>query len=373
MEEGLFSRLQSYFSASYGGRFVECLIKESVEEQPKLSTLLFGVKASDRPSLEYHFKVGKRSRRADLAFLDAATLEPTCLIELKYDDQKSPGNASQVDDYLKFCRKQGKCKFILLSQHHLPRELLEKLPEKGARLLFSDIADKLRGNEDSVAGMLRRFFIDRGLVMHKFQERDIGNLTSFAFRLLAPWGGQGRSQNKDAMSGGVAEAFGYLLKNMNIVTKEVAMHENGRAPTVDFYLEPRVNSKQVHKEVLANPGEEWITGDRFKAGGCLYVFGRIRLDDRSGHWLNIEYGIGLEVNHGDAELTGLSYATIYSNELKEDSVYVQGGAGIRFLNDKTRAVTTLKALIHKAIERAIKSDISKVQINKLQRFKRNLN
>jgi len=48
--------LQRYFSASFGGRYVECLIKETIEEQPKLATLLFGVKHSDTLQVEYRFR-----------------------------------------------------------------------------------------------------------------------------------------------------------------------------------------------------------------------------------------------------------------------------------------------------------------------------
>ncbi len=80
MEKGLLSRLQSYFSGSFGGRYVEYLIKETIEEQPKLATLLFGVKRSNTLQVEYRFRVGSQTRIADLAFFDAETERLTCLV-----------------------------------------------------------------------------------------------------------------------------------------------------------------------------------------------------------------------------------------------------------------------------------------------------
>lgn len=160
--------MQSYFSASFGGRYVEYLIKETIEEQPKLATLLFGVKRFDTLQVEYRFQVGSQTRIADLAFFYAETERPTCLVEIKYDDHKNPKNAAQLEHYLKFCQKQN-CKFIVLSQHLLPEDLRKKLPNRETLMLFSDLADKLKNSEGSMGGLLRRFFVDRGLVMHKFE------------------------------------------------------------------------------------------------------------------------------------------------------------------------------------------------------------
>ncbi|CAN0499445.1 unnamed protein product, partial [Phaeothamnion confervicola] len=185
----LFSRLQSYFDASFGGRYVACLIKESIEENPKLAKVLFNVSPSDILQLEFPFKVAGKNRIADLAFLNPETHEPTCLVELKYDDHKSVTNAQQIDLYLKYC-KQKQCRFLLVSQHCPPESLTGKLPAADSLILFSDLAEKLGGREDSVGGMLRRFFVDRGLVMHKLESKDLANLKSFVLRLLTPWGGQ---------------------------------------------------------------------------------------------------------------------------------------------------------------------------------------
>lgn len=367
MEQGLFSRLQNYFDASYGGRYVEHLIKESIAEQPNVATLLFGVRRSDRLQVEYPFKVSGRTRIADLAFLDAETEQPTCLVEIKYDDHRNPKNAAQFRDYRNFCQEQ-KCKFIALSQHLLPHEL-QKTVHGTNRLLFSDLAGKLPNEENSASGMLRRFFVDRGLVMHMFRDQEMANLRSFLFRLLNPWGGQGRSQRKDAMAGGVAEAFGNFLKNMNIVAKEAVANAPGRNPTVDFELDPWVRPSRVLKGAKEEGDPVALNAWDAKAGGRLYVFGRTRLDDATRAWLQIEFGIGLEAHSGEKEIYPFTFAAVYSYAFRRDGSYVQKYAGKRILYDKRKAVTELKNRINEVIAQATRRDAPKRDTAKLRKFR----
>ncbi len=364
MGKSLFSRLQSYFDASFGGRYVEFLIKETIEEQPKLATLLFGVERSDTLRVEHPFRIDGQTRIADLTFFDEKTERPTCLVEIKYDDHKNPSNAEQLQHYLKFCQKQN-CKFIFLSQHLPTEDLRKKMPSLETLVLFSDLADKLKSSEGSVGGLLRSFFVDRGLVMHKFESRDLANLKSFLFRLLNPWLGQGRSQTKDAMGGGAAEAFGNLLRNMNIIAKEVVP---GRFPTIDFELDPWVKPKQVQKDAKKDPKAASISAYYAKDGGYLSVFGRIRVDDYSSSWLQIEFGIGLEANSGDKDFHPFTFAVVHSYAFKDESSYKLKSTSAKILHDKQRAVTALKKRIKEAIDHAIKRSPPKSQIAKLRKF-----
>ena len=363
--------MQSYFSQSFGGRYVEYLIKETIEEQPKLATLLFGVKRSDTLEVECRFQIEGQTRIADLAFFDPETERLTCLVEIKYDDHKNPKNAAQIEHYQKFCRKQN-CEFIYLSQHLPPENQRKKLLGGETLVLFSDLADKLKSSKESVGGLLRRFFVDQGLVMHKFESRDLANLKSFLFRLLNPWGGQGRSQNKDAMSGGAAEAFGNLLRNMNIIAKEVAANVPGRSPTIDFDLDPWVEPKKLRKGAEESPKAISISAWYAKAGGTLSVYGRTRLDDTATNWLQIEFGIGLEANSGDKNFYPFTYAAVHSYAFREESSYKEQYASVRILHDKPRAVTALKKRIYEVIGLAIKRDLSKSQIAKLKKYQRDL-
>ncbi len=367
MGKGLLSRLQSYFSASFGGRYVEYLIKETIEEQPKLAALLFGVKRSDTLQIEYRFRIDSQTRIADLAFFDAETERPTCLLEIKYDDHKNPKNGAQLKHYLEFCQKHN-CKLIFLSQHLPDDDLRKELTGTGRLLLFSDLADKLERSEGSVGGLLRRFFVDRGLMMHKFESKDLANLKSFLFRLLNPSKGQGRSHNKAAMTGGAAEAFGNLLRNMNIFAKEVAANAHGRTPTIDFSLDPWVNPKQVQKDARKDPEADSINASNAKDGGCLCVSGRSRLDDATGRCY-VEFGIGLEARSGDKNFYPFTYALVSGGAFKGESFYKEKDAPTRILHDKLRAVTELKKRIAEAIEDAITRGSPKSQIPKLKKFR----
>jgi len=368
MEKGLLSRLQSYFSASFGGRYVEYLLKETIEEQPRLAARLFGVRRFDELQVEYRFRTDGRTRIADLAFVDAQAKQPTCLVEIKYDDHRNPKNAAQVKDYLKFCRREN-CKYVLLSQHLPPAHLRKGVPQKGL-VLFSDLADRLRSDDGSVGALLRRFFVDQGLVMHKFASRDLANLRSFLFRLFNPWLGSGRSHRKEAMSGGgAAEAFGHLLRNMNIIAKEVAADLPGRAPTIDFEVAPWVKPKLVQKIAEEDPDANSVNAYRAKAGGDLFVYGRIRLDDRSSSWLQVEFGIGLDVNPGDRDFSPLTFAGVYSNFFGGEGSYSEKDAPMRVIYDKRRAVIALKKRINEVVQMAIKRAPPKAQAQKLRRFR----
>jgi hypothetical protein len=294
------------------------------------------------------------------------------LIEIKYDDHKNPSNAAQLEDYTRSCKKH-KCKFIFLSQHIPPEHLPRKLPGNGKLLLFSDLAHKLLGNERSVGGMLRQFFVDRGLVMHRFEANDLANLKSFLFRLLNPWSGQGRSQNKDAMGGGAAEAFGNLLRNMNIIAKEVTANAHSRTPTIDFELEPWVKKREIQKEISENPKDPLPSAYNAKGGGNLSVFGRVRLDDTVRNWVQIEFGIGLEVNAGDRDFYPFTYAAVYGYAYKKfEGGFAHEYAPRRVLHDKQRAVAELKKRIREAIGLAINRTPPKNQIVKLKKFRNSL-
>jgi hypothetical protein len=353
-DQGLFSRLQSYFASSFGGRYVEHLVKETVEERPKLAQQVFGVPRFGGVQVEYRFRINGATRIADLVLFDRESQKPSCLIEIKYDDHKNPRNAAQLGDYLEYSRKTG-CSFVYLTQHLPPEATRATLrQENRALLLFSDLADGLEQSENSVEGLLRRFFVDKGLVMHKFDAMDYGHLRSFLFRLFNPYGGQGRSHTKEGMSGGVADAFGDLLRNMNIIAREVTAEVvNQREPTIDFWAEPYVDKKRIQKEAGRDKHAD-ITTSGSRAGGYLWIYARSSLGADRRHWLNVEYGLCLEVLAKDRNMYAYTYALVGSDLLREDDyeTYTQKPAGLRIVFDKARAVRALKERLCEAISKA---------------------
>ena len=210
--------------------------------------------------------------------------------------------------------------------------------------------------------------------MHKFKGKDIADLKSFLFRLLNPWKGQGRSQNNAAMSGGAAEAFGNLLRNMNIIAKEVVANAHERSPTIDFSLDPWVKPKRVQKNTKENPKEDSISVSiaDAKDGGVLYVSGNSRLTDVTGRCY-VEFGIGLETRSRDRNFYPFTYAQIGGGAFRTgEPVYVEKDATARILFDKPRAVTQLRKRIAEAIEEIVTRGSPRSQMTKLKKFRKAL-
>ncbi len=358
-QKGLFSRLQTYFKASFGGRYFEHLIKETISEQPKLALHLFGIKDCAHVEVEHRFNGPKRS--ADLAFLDKER-QLVCLVEIKYEDQENPRNREQFKDYLRYSRKH-RCKFICLTQHVLP-EHDRVLLQKWEMMLFSDLAERLRVSDSAVGGLLRRFFEDKGLVMHKFEKTDESHLKAFLFRFFNPYAGQGRSHTKEAMSGGVADAFGDLLRNMNIIAREVTAAFDGRT-TIDFSAEQWVYTQGIRKRAEEENHEE-LTTHGSKSGGQLWVYGNSVLDGRK--YLSVEFGLGLEVRASDSKIYPTTYASVYIGRKGIDSPLKP--VGNRIIYDKPRAVAALKQRIREAIDKTLRSQLSAGHAKKLKVFRR---
>jgi hypothetical protein len=281
------------------------------------------------------------------------------MVEIKYDDHKNPSNAAQLEDYLTYVDRAGN-DFLYLSQHLPPAHIRETLRERDGRLvLFSDLADRLEHSEDSVEGLLRRFFVDKGLVMHKFTNAEYGHLRSFMFRLFNPWGGAGRTHTKEGMSGAVADVFGDLLRNVNIVCREVMADvvDRKREPTIDFWAEPFVSAAKIKRKAKAARTAE-ITTEGSRAGGFLWVYGRSSFTNSRRHWMNIEFGVCLEVVPGDRNVYPHTFAQVNSSLLGGDEVaYSEKAAGQRILCDKVRAVAAVKQRLREAIKEAAKHSL----------------
>jgi hypothetical protein len=110
-----FSQIQSYFDASYGGRYVETILSTIGERDPRLARGLTGQKGKYSYQTEFRFPGRDFVRIADLALIDLENELPRYLIEIKYDDHRSPKNAGQLEDYVEYCREKNECKFIYLT------------------------------------------------------------------------------------------------------------------------------------------------------------------------------------------------------------------------------------------------------------------
>jgi hypothetical protein len=99
------------------------------------------------------------------------------------------------------------------------------------------------------------------------------------------------------------------------------------------------------------------------------VYGRTRLDDRSSSWLQIEFGIGFQVNAKDKDFHPFTFADVYSNAFKGEFVEARKSAKAGVLHNKQQAAIALKRRIDDAIERAIKRAPPRSQVAKLKKFR----
>lgn len=127
------SRIQSYFSTSYHGRFLAYVFAEIGNHQWKVvarflsQALDIPVRELGRPTLdpEYSFSGSMGTRRADLAvFSESDPLNPVALIEIKYRDRlvaESDTRPAQLEDYQDWCRQNPARRFLILSREVLPK------------------------------------------------------------------------------------------------------------------------------------------------------------------------------------------------------------------------------------------------------------
>lgn len=370
-EQGLFSRLQGYFSSSFGGRYVEHLIKETIRERPQLAQRLFGISGLSRIEVEHRFQVNGATRVADMAFFSEETGHPVCLVEIKYDDHKSPGNAAQLYDYLRYLRLT-RGDFVYLTQHLPPEPIRHALKRSGRRLvLFSDLADRLQVNENSIEGLLRRFFVDKGLVMHGITEVEYGHLRSFMFRFFNPYRGGGRTHTKEGMGGAVADVFGDLLRNMNIIARQVTSNltDYRREPTIDFWAEPYVNARRIRRQA-ENSNSSDVSTDEARAGGCLWIYARSPVVSDSRRWLILEFGFCLEVQPNDRTIYLSTFGQVISNLFDGEGAYSQKPAGKSVLSDKNRATRSLKQRLQEVIDEVPIRQLPRRWANRLAAFRK---
>lgn len=164
--KSFFSRLQSKFDASYGGRYVEIILQE-LSKEDNLITRILG-KSTKRCYLEteYCFTVNSKKRIADIAIFTEDEHQLIALVEIKYDDHKSPTNAAQIEDYINFCRNKY-CHFTYLTQYYPAKKDITLIKESGySHLLFSRFSAQLAEKSQSqLVNLFVAYLEDKGLSM----------------------------------------------------------------------------------------------------------------------------------------------------------------------------------------------------------------
>ncbi|MFZ5529189.1 MAG: hypothetical protein ACOZE7_21280 [Pseudomonadota bacterium] len=315
--DSFFSRIQSWFSQSYHGRYLAFILAEIGRQHPGVvaDLLVHACPGISRQMLrnasfepEYVFRGTSGRRRADLAvFANAEDDEPVALIEIKYRDRLIPESdvkPAQLDDYLAWERAAPGRYCLVLSREvlHLA-DACTLTWTKAAQLL-----QRQKGQSDLVAALIEHLR-EEGLVMQNIDE---AALVGFLKRLLCTQRGSGQLAGNLEGPG----EFAKLLKNMKLLSlrfngdfknaragageKHADEPSNARGAVVDFEVANRFKVSP-RRDLL---DEETGTADgRLRIGGEAAVFARHSLGNGKT-WLRVGYGIYVDVENGTRETKG---------------------------------------------------------------------
>jgi hypothetical protein len=312
---GLYSSLQGYFKAEYSGRYMSHLLVETCrcDPGPFIAFLqkAWGTRVPPRTRAlnlipEFAFK-GRRGRRlADLA----VTVEDRVigLVELKYHDLLMPESderPAQLDDYLNWCARED-IGFLVLHRAPLAAAQHEQITQAGHRHAhYYQLSRYLSASNSQASRLLHEYFGDEGLIM---KEIDQEHLYRFLHRLLKHWGGAGRVSTKGALTAG-PEQFRALFENLMLISAELtpvfrrpSLNGVKRSATVDFALDPRVDSKGIindGKAALAEGDEAFSLGSNRREGGTLWLYAQNALGQATDY-AYVEYGVSLTVEPGES-------------------------------------------------------------------------
>ena len=137
--DSFFSRIQSWFDASYHGRYLELILAEICKHHPSVVQALMqqaahlGKLELPRPVLspEYVFRGSKGLRRADLAlYAHPDHDEPIALLEIKYHDKLLPEDGikpAQIHDYVHWRSQVQGRELLVLSRERLHLDKVRSL------------------------------------------------------------------------------------------------------------------------------------------------------------------------------------------------------------------------------------------------------
>lgn len=337
--DSFFSRIQSWFSGSFHGRYLAYILAEIGKHHPTLIRELIcsGCKIGKRALADPHFvpefafegRVGMR--RADLAVFGCdGDDEPLVLIEIKYRDQLIPESdikPAQLDDYMHW-RASGKGRHLLI----LSREML-RTPGVPA-LTWTQAARLLRryASDSDLAKALIEHLEEEGIVM---QNIDTKALIGFLKKLLcSPIGAGNQVGNLEG-----PQEFGRLLRNVKLLstrfnsdfkaawkaagTKYDAADDpvGTKDASIDFDVDNRINEEKLGRR----QSYDGSLDARVRNGGTVSVYARHSLGSGKG-WLRVGYGFRFDVDKTNGhEKPRLPKAYVYAwaanNEFANGDIY----------------------------------------------------
>jgi hypothetical protein len=371
--QSLQSWLESPRAASFGGRFVSVAIAHLSRFDPALAATLLRLAAYDgesrgkawRLDTEFEFQRRGRQRRADIAIFDGELSKtPTCLVEIKYDDQGSDRNSAQLKDYLGYCKSNPGTAFLCLTQYSMRTQTSSPIYRE---CLFSKFADELDGRNErfTPSALLIDYLRDKGLVMDAIDLDALGRLMN---RLFNPRHGAGRQQKNRYMTKDIPAVFQTTMTNVNVFGSEISRNLRiRRVPVIDFEIVPWIVPRRVIKARRHEQQErlEKMLGKptrvdaKAKAGGILYAFAQsyLRGGARRRGTMGIDYGYYFEIDPGKTTQCYL-YGAVWGDgiahnpKLGEGRFQSERRVGKRTLFSRSECISILRGHLERAAREA---------------------
>lgn len=307
VKNSFFSRVQSWFDASYHGRYLAYVLAEIGKLHPDVIRELICAatplrkRALPRPALEpeYTFRGAAGPRRADLAlYARPDDDEVSALVEIKYRDKLLPATdvkPAQLEDYLHWRRQAEGREVLVLTRERLRHEGLPTLTwTEAARLL------RRHQRQSDLVRMLIEHLEEEGIVM---QQIDAKALVGFLKRLLCSSSGAGvlagnlegpqelstLMRNVKLLSARFNPAFKEAWRDAGKELDAAKVPEGSKEATVDISVMPRVDTRFDRQRMVDDEGMiHW----KARNGGDVFVRAQHSLGNGK-QWLRVGYGFWL--------------------------------------------------------------------------------
>ncbi len=331
MKKSFFTRIKSKLNRDYGGRYMGLVLQEILTEKPQLSRHLWpneiGAAARRTAIFELEKKFGQGNRIADLAMVDPGG-NILALLEIKYEDHKSPHNAAQLDDYIKYS-KVNNVQFTYLTKHMPPPEDLQRL-EMHRHLSYRAFSQAVEGDSDRgpIGELFCTFMRESGIMYQADLDRDSLLLLIAKSCHFRNQTGFGKLTSRKRISEDVPNTLQGLVGNVNVLADRLYDAYQQKIfsvrPYTHFSMQPILKMSSLEQAISKikyedEDEDEMPLESKAVFAGNLFVYfeGSIPASNRDKDYLYLEGGYSFRVDPGkktDA-LKQWIYAAIHGKQV----------------------------------------------------------
>lgn len=378
-----FSRIKRLFPHDYGGRYLENVLKEVLEEDNVIINDLFNNNIwirKDSFSVQVEWAIPGKKRFADVAIVKKESNEVIALIEIKYEDQNNLKNRAQLDDYIEYC-SDNNLYFTYLTKNMPPKIDLKKVG--GSYISYAKLVHRIekRNNKSHVATMLCEFLREEGYV---FQE----NIDKSALLLLMVNSlsfnnrhGFGKLNTIKRITKDVPKTLETVLNNTHVLGTRfydhIAYDVFKTRPAVEYRFIPDINIKKIEKRLTSLKKDDEYTApinDKEIESGQFLSYASFSFPGKGPYmYLLLGYNHELEIRCDDKNpIKSYLFANIVGSKYEGDEVSVT--INIQLDEDLTyrKLTAIIKKLLNDLIERK-DSSISSSNLSTIRKIYSRLN